>query len=193
MRRALTITVSCLVAGCGILGISDDERQTWEVAPYKGSCVGLSPRTCLQIRPLGETEFRNTFGTPAGYTFEWGIRTVIEVEIREVENPPADGSATEVLLRRVLDRSPAEPGLQFSLRVPTDIGLEEVDAHVWRVFHEDPVLICAASVDCEAFRAAVSEHSALELSITMPVAPADTLVLAAWTVCSEPFGPCASG
>ena len=193
MRRRLTLVIlPTLLAGCDILGLSDTRRETWEVAPYKRQCMGLFPTLCIQVRGLGDDAFGNRFSRPDGFSFEWGVRSVIDVEIRTIENPPADGSSLEVTLRSVLAESLVEPGFQFTIRVPTDPGLVEVGPDVWRVFHEDPLLMCGAPVDCEAFRQDVLAHPGLEITLTIPSAPADSFVLGSWTPCDTPGGICAA-
>lgn len=84
-----------------------EELLILEVAPDRVACVGEMRGKCIQVRSPGEEEWRTFYEPIEGFEYEEGVRYTLEVSRREVPNPPADGSAYEYRLIRIIDREPA--------------------------------------------------------------------------------------
>ena len=147
MKRSILLAAAVVLGACGILDLDDGTVRTFEVAPFKGSCFGLFPTLCLQVREPGAADWGNLYDTPAGFDFEWGVATVIEVEERTVDPAPVDGSSIRRTLRRVLSRTPEPADATFELFVLAT-GLEAVGGGRYRVYSGPDVVACDGGATC---------------------------------------------
>lgn len=85
----------------------EEEILVLEVAPDSVSCVGEATGMCIQVRSPGEDEWRIFYDPIEGFQHQVGILYTLEVARREVLDPPANGSAYEYRLVRILDQEPA--------------------------------------------------------------------------------------
>lgn len=99
-----------VTSGCSAITGDDDGVRfaTMYVAPQKAPCELWFPTECLLVRPTRTAEWE--YFTHAIEGFEWkpGFDYRIRVMIREIENPPADGSSLEYRLVQVLEKTPAQ-------------------------------------------------------------------------------------
>ena len=84
------------------LGAND---KIMEVAPTKVDCTGIAPMKCLSVREVGG-EWQNFYAPIEGFDFVEGYRYRLQVNVSQIENPPADGSSLRYQLVRVLDKMP---------------------------------------------------------------------------------------
>ncbi len=87
---------------------SPDENTTrlW-VGPETADCVGESPRTCMLVSETGPRDYEFFYDGIEGFTHTAGTSYVIDVEVTQVEDPPADGSSLAYRLVRVVEETPA--------------------------------------------------------------------------------------
>ena len=79
------------------------EVQRWHVAEALVDCMGVAPQKCMRIRRANHPEWENFYGQIERFEYEEGVRYILEVDIVEVENPPADASSLRhVLVRQVV-------------------------------------------------------------------------------------------
>lgn len=79
------------------------EVQRWHVADALVDCMGVAPEKCMRIRRANHPEWENFHGKIERFEYEEGTRYILEVDIVEVENPPADASSLRhVLVRQVV-------------------------------------------------------------------------------------------
>ncbi len=121
---ALLVSVALLAAACGSAetsagngdGATDEpttaapEGDASNVARLwiKGEtvdCIGEAPQKCLQVADAEDGEYLYFYDSIAGFTFEEGTSYVIDVEITEVADPPADGSSLSYRLIEVIEAS----------------------------------------------------------------------------------------
>ncbi|MBX3298156.1 MAG: META and DUF4377 domain-containing protein [Acidobacteria bacterium] len=109
----------------GVLTVTDTDTQnflrfkrvdkpeifTWYVNKEAVDCVGVVKTKCLQVKDRKDAPWQNFFGPIAGFDFKKGYYYEIEVERVRRENPPADASAYEHRLLRVIKRVKKEKDL----------------------------------------------------------------------------------
>lgn len=121
MRRLLRLillipALLAAPAGCGLLEPDGGRRApesvllTLQVGPETVDCVGLIPRKCLLVRELPGESWTCFYDGIEGFVHEPGFLVTLEVERREIPDPPQDGSSYEYRLVRVLAKEPAPPG-----------------------------------------------------------------------------------
>ena len=93
-----------LLAGCDSILGTDERMVTWYVAPEKVPCQGLIPAECLQGRESLDAPWEGLHDSISGFDWEYGYLYRIRVAIREIDDPPADGSSLEYRLVRVLEK-----------------------------------------------------------------------------------------
>lgn len=105
-RPLLAVLAFCVTLGaCSSPFDSTDVKvATWEIDAQKAPCTAMVPTTCLVIREDPSKEWGLFYSPIEGFTFEPGYRYKVEVEIREIKNPPADGSSSAFRLLRILEK-----------------------------------------------------------------------------------------
>jgi len=94
-----------LAAACS--SATAPEIHTLFVAPELVDCVGLGPRTCLQVREDPAQPWENFFSPIEGFTFEPGFSYELRVERHVVSPVPADGSSYRYVLLEIVSNTPA--------------------------------------------------------------------------------------
>ena len=92
-----------------ILITSCDEKKIIYIADTFADCQGVSARKCMQIKENKEDDWTYFYNKIEGFQYEEGISYQIEVSIRKVENPPADGSSLEYKLVRIINQEVSTP------------------------------------------------------------------------------------
>jgi len=105
--RPLLLAALLALGGCSAFG-GGPEIITLYVAADAVPCVGEGYQTCLQVRETPEAAWERFYDDIAGFTHEPGVAYVLRVEVREVADPPADGSSLAYRLVEILQRSPVE-------------------------------------------------------------------------------------
>jgi hypothetical protein len=127
VRRAVIRWLPAIVAvGCvappdspgGATSDSPDSVVTMDVAAHTVECVGEAVQRCLLVRRDGESRWTRFYGTIEGFTHEEGYEFRIQVDRREVANPPADASAFEYRLVRVVWKRPSSADVPGSSDQP---------------------------------------------------------------------------
>lgn len=75
-----------------------DGVVTMFVAPETVDCVGVGPRTCLQVKYNEAEEWSFFYDEIEGFEYEEGFGYELLVDISKVENPPADGASLRYVL-----------------------------------------------------------------------------------------------
>lgn len=85
-------------------GPSDNVTRLW-IKGETVDCIGEAPQTCLQVAESEDGEYLYFYDSIAGFTFEEGTNYVIDVEVTEVADPPADGSSLSYELVEIIEAS----------------------------------------------------------------------------------------
>lgn len=87
-----------------LIQISKKDHKLFYIADHRVDCVGEGSFRCLQVKEQPESEWELFYGPIIGFRYEEGYEYVIEVSIKKIENPPADGSSQEVSLVKIWAR-----------------------------------------------------------------------------------------
>lgn len=83
--------------------------ERWNVADELVDCVGVAPQKCMRIRRAEKPEWENLYSNIQGFEYEEGTRYILEVDVIQVENPPADASSERyVLVRQIVPLAPGD-------------------------------------------------------------------------------------
>jgi len=107
----VTLTLAGLV-GCSTL--TGPDVITLFVAPELVDCVGVGPRTCMQVRESPEESWELFYSGIEGFEFEPGFFYELRVEIHHVLDPPADGSSLRYVLDRIVEKKAASGGASMA-------------------------------------------------------------------------------
>ena len=81
--------------------ITKKDHKLFYVADHRVDCVGEGNFRCLQVKEQPEDAWGLFYGPIIGFEYEEGYEYLIEVSIRKIDNPPADGSSQEVSLVKI--------------------------------------------------------------------------------------------
>jgi len=79
-----------------------DTTRIW-VAPETVECVGEAVQDCLQVKTSEDGEWELFYDEIEGFTYVQGTAYVLDVEISEIKDPPADASSLGYRLVRVVE------------------------------------------------------------------------------------------
>ena len=82
------------------------EIKTIFVGPLLVDCEGEGPQQCMLVKENPEDEYQLFYDQIKGFNFEEGFEYEIEVEVQQVENPPAGASSLQWTLVRTLNKQP---------------------------------------------------------------------------------------
>ena len=84
---------------------SNSSKKIIYIADAKVDCEGVAPQKCLQIKEEGTTDWTYLYDHIEGFDYEKGFFYKLKVEVKKIENPPADGSSLHYKLIEVLAKS----------------------------------------------------------------------------------------
>lgn len=90
---------------------TDSNAVKMEVSPYKVPCQAMMGQSCLVVKRSGDTAARAIYESIDGFTFEWGVRQVLKVDI-EVLPKTEDGPTHRYTKVGEVSKT-AEPGWVF--------------------------------------------------------------------------------
>lgn len=99
------LVLAMVVGGCLSDPSSSRETRLW-IAPEVAECVGVGPRTCLLVKESEDADWQFFYDGIEGFSHVEGVSYVLDVEITEIEDPPADGSSLHYRLIRVVESTP---------------------------------------------------------------------------------------
>ena len=113
MPRILSLLTLLLLTACepGILPYrSDLEPGEWAITLYVEAhtvaCQGEGITRCMLVRESPTGTWGNFYGGIEGFDYRSGFRYTLSVAVREVPNPPADGSSRAYRLLEIVGREP---------------------------------------------------------------------------------------
>lgn len=84
---------------------SNGQIVTIYVGPEQVECTGVAPQTCLQVRLSPDEPYTLFYDTIQGFTHTPGFEYVLQVQINQIENPPADGSSLSYTLVAIVSQT----------------------------------------------------------------------------------------
>lgn len=90
-----------LVAGCAT---AEESTRLW-IGPELVECEGVAPMMCMLVAESEDGEYEYFYDEIAGFDYQEGTSYVIDVEITEVEDPPADASSLQYTLVEIIEEN----------------------------------------------------------------------------------------
>ena len=81
----------------------EDTKKVF-IASYQSDCIGLAPQKCLLFKENLADKWSLFYDTIEGFKYEEGYVYKLEVTVKEIEDPPADGSSLRYSLVKVLSK-----------------------------------------------------------------------------------------
>ncbi|MBB4634989.1 DUF4377 domain-containing protein [Longimicrobium terrae] len=117
MKTALR-SLLALLAFCVTLGAcsspfesTDVDIVTLEIDSQLVPCMAMIPTTCMRVREDPSDSWGLFYREIEGFTYEPGFIYKVQVEVREIKNPPADGSSAAYRLLRLIEKRPVAASL----------------------------------------------------------------------------------
>jgi hypothetical protein len=82
--------------------------KTLFVAEALVDCEGEGPMKCMRVRASEAEDWTLFYDSIEGFDYQEGQRYQLRVEVRDVANPPADGSSLRYRLLEVVSKTKAE-------------------------------------------------------------------------------------
>ena len=109
VSRLFALSILLLLGACSLTdgeGVEARYVETLFVDAETAECVGEGVYQCLRVKRDPEAEWELFYDAIEGFTYEPSFRYVLEVEVRAVTSPPADGSSRAYRLVRVVEKTP---------------------------------------------------------------------------------------
>ena len=74
------------------------------VADHLVDCVGVGPQKCMLIKDKIVDDWTTFYDQIEGFEYEEGYEYLLNVKIKEIKNPPADGSSLKYILVEVFEK-----------------------------------------------------------------------------------------
>lgn len=105
-QRTVALIAALPFAGIALVGCSGgtDTTRLW-IGPERVECEGVAPMMCLQVAESADGEYEFFYDEIAGFDYQEGTSYVIDVEITEVEDPPADASSLQYTLVEIIEEN----------------------------------------------------------------------------------------
>lgn len=88
-----------------------DNKKIFFVADATVMCTGVGLQKCLQIKENENDDWANFYDPIEGFDYEEGYSYKLQVEVLDIENPPADASSKKYVLVEVLEKTKAPVSL----------------------------------------------------------------------------------
>ena len=106
MVRIVTALLFLLVLTLAFGACSQGRVVRMWVGPDLVDCVGVGPQKCLLVKESEEADWEFFYDGIEGFDHIEGVSYVLEVEITEIEDPPADASSLHHRLVRIVESTP---------------------------------------------------------------------------------------
>ena len=103
-RIALSVVLAAVMAIAVGCSNSTDTTRLW-IGPELVECEGVAPMMCMQVAESEDGEYEYFYDEIAGFDYREGTTYVIDVEITEVEDPPADASSLQYTLVEIVEEN----------------------------------------------------------------------------------------
>lgn len=171
----------CVIA-CNGLQVAEDPTtcgaHTFIVDHYRHACVGEGAQMCLRVQGEREPSFSLFYSEIEGFTHQWGRVYTLQVDITEVEDPPADGSSFDYDLVSVVDTMEVAPGTTFLFPfMPSTESLLEVNG--LDLMAGDRAFRCDSQQVCDDLEALIAAGNGVEMSAAYDTDIDDPIIVTA--------------
>jgi hypothetical protein len=105
-QRTLSMIAILPLTGVALVACSSgtDTTRLW-IGPELVECEGVAPMMCMQVAESADGEYEYFYDEIAGFDYQEGTSYVIDVEITEIEDPPADASSLQYTLVEIVEEN----------------------------------------------------------------------------------------
>lgn len=127
MRYSLVLLSICFLLACES-EITEPELETGNIPEntnlrvnhYRHPCTGVGNFLCLLIQEddkIGTEDWNFHYGGVEGFEYQKGFIYNLKVRTENIDNPPADGSSTRVILEEILSKEAVPNDTTFKIRL----------------------------------------------------------------------------
>ncbi|WP_224240803.1 DUF4377 domain-containing protein [Hyalangium gracile] len=175
MKRWMRALGLLALGAAGLFGCQDGGEE-YLVSPFKATCEGVGPQTCLIGIREDTGEGTLFYEGIEGFTFRWGMLQTIRLSKVEVKDPPEDGSSVRYVLEELIESKPVPEEAIFTLMVNRNY-LKGTRTSGYSLIDGTP-MTCASSAVCDALEQKLgSETSPFQLYMDYPVVEGDPLII----------------
>lgn len=120
---------------------SNDELQSkiLIIGDHLVDCTGVGPQKCMLVKESQEEEWSYFYDKIKGFEYEPGFTYELIVSETEIENPAADASSIQYVLKEVISKTPTQEGadLMKEWTVLKLKGLDQLSSAPTLVFQEE--------------------------------------------------------
>lgn len=124
----LILTLS-LIFGISLVSKAEEIRMV--IKEDLASCTGVAPMTCMQVKYKNSKNWELFYSQISGFNYKPGYRYVLLVNRTKRTNVPADASAYEYKLKKVVKR--------VKMKVNTTTAWDFVLKHKWKLIQMNGV------------------------------------------------------
>lgn len=130
------ILTLALIFGISMVGKADVIRMV--IKEDLASCTGVAPMTCMQVKFKNSKNWELFYSQISGFKHQPGYRYVLLVDRTKRKNVPADASAYEYKLKKVVKK--------IKMKVNTTTAWDFVLKHKWKLIQMNGVTQTASPV-----------------------------------------------
>lgn len=135
IRSKLVLTLA-LIFGIALATKAEVIRMV--IKEDLASCTGVGPMTCMQVKYKNSKSWEFFYSQISGFNYKPGYRCVLLVDRTKRTNGPADASAYEYKLKKVIKR--------MRMKVNTTTAWDFVLKHKWKLIQMNGVTQTASPV-----------------------------------------------
>jgi len=145
------------------------EEVEYTVEGHLAPCEGVGVQSCMLVDDGdGATFFYDGI---RGFSFQWGVRQRLLVEIHEVDNPPADGSSRRYDLAQTIEQTDVAAGASFELSIRRDYLTASGDGFA---LPDGRQIECSDQAVCDDIGARMANDETFRVTLAHPSDPRDT-------------------
>ena len=110
MKDQILVVLLIALIAMTMLGCQSQNEniQTFIIGPELQECVGVAPMMCMMVKKDTDEDFLFFYDQIEGFDYEEGFTYELLVQVDEVKNPPADGSALQYSLVELVSKQAVE-------------------------------------------------------------------------------------
>ncbi len=144
-----TLVISLLIL---IAAKSCDDTKHIYVADHLVDCEGVSPQKCMLIKDKIVDDWTTFYDQIEGFDYEEGYEYLLNVKIKTIKNPPADGSTLKYTLVEVFEKKKTEKPVTLNnkWKVISMKGIEDLQINPTIQFDENEKRI-SGNAGCNSY------------------------------------------
>ncbi len=144
-----TLVISLLML---IAAKSCDDTKHIYVADHLVDCEGVAPQKCMLVKDKIVDDWTTFYDQIEGFDYEEGYEYLLNVKIKTIKNPPADGSSLKYTLVEVFEKKKTEKPITLNnkWKVISMKGVEDLQINPTIQFDENEKRI-SGNAGCNSY------------------------------------------